>query len=76
MSRKPLLLILVSAVAGTLTAACKGYRTQGFTEPMKLGGKEVPAAVLSEGERRYALYCRACHGDKGDGNGPAAQIQA
>jgi mono/diheme cytochrome c family protein len=72
MSRKPLLLILASAVAGTLTTACKGYRTQGFTEPMKLGGKEVPAGVLTEGERRYALYCRACHGDKGDGKGPAA----
>jgi mono/diheme cytochrome c family protein len=28
--------------------------------------------VLTEGERRYALYCRACHGDKGDGKGPAA----
>ena len=73
MSRKPLLLILACAAAGTVAAACKGYRTQGFTEPMKLGnGKVIPAPTLTEGERSYALYCRACHGDKGDGKGPAA----
>jgi len=72
MSRK-LLILLACAAASTLSAACKGYRTQGFKEPMKLGnGKVVPAAVLTEGERSYALYCRACHGDKGDGKGPAA----
>jgi mono/diheme cytochrome c family protein len=39
---------------------------------MTLGGKQVSAAGLTEGERDYALYCRACHGDKGDGKGPAA----
>lgn len=54
------------------TAACKGYRTQGFERPMKLGGKEIPADVLTAGERAYMQYCRACHGDKGDGKGPAA----
>ena len=73
MSRKPLLLILACAAAGTVAASCKGYRTHGFAEPMKLGnGKVIPASILTEGERSYALYCRACHGDKGDGKGPAA----
>ena len=72
MSRKALLLLLACAAVGTVAPACKGYRTHGFKEPMKLGGKEIPAPVLTEGERRYALYCRACHGDKGDGRGPAA----
>jgi mono/diheme cytochrome c family protein len=71
MSRKTLLL-LACAAAGTVATACKGYRTQGFKEGMKLGGKAIPASVLREGERSYALYCRACHGDKGDGKGPAA----
>jgi mono/diheme cytochrome c family protein len=61
-------LLLLAALA-----ACKGYRTQGFREPQKLGGREVPAAVLTEGERAYVQYCRACHGDKGDGKGPAAR---
>jgi mono/diheme cytochrome c family protein len=53
--------------------ACKGYRTPGFKEPQKLGGKLVPAEVLTEGQRAYVQYCRACHGDKGDGKGPAAK---
>src|SRR5256884_3677234 len=43
-----------------------------FKEPMKLGGKTTPVSVLTEGERAYVLHCRACHGDKGDGKGPAA----
>ena len=65
MRRTLLLLVLCGA-------ACKGYRTHGFTQDQKLGGKVVPAQMLTEGERSYALYCRACHGDKGDGKGPAA----
>jgi mono/diheme cytochrome c family protein len=54
-------------------AACKGYRPQGFSEPQTLGGKVIPADVLTAGERAYVQYCRACHGDKGDGKGPAAR---
>jgi mono/diheme cytochrome c family protein len=54
-------------------AACSGYRTPGFEEPQKLGGKVVPAEVLTEGQRAFVQYCRACHGDKGDGKGPAAK---
>jgi mono/diheme cytochrome c family protein len=71
MFRKALLLI-ASVAAGAVAAGCKGYRPQGFKEPMKLGGKMIPASVLAEGERAYVLHCRACHGDKGDGKGPAA----
>jgi mono/diheme cytochrome c family protein len=56
-----------------LLAACKGYSPKGFKEPQKLGGKEVPADVLAEGEQAYVQYCRACHGDAGDGKGPAAR---
>jgi mono/diheme cytochrome c family protein len=54
-------------------AACKGYSTPEFTAPQKLGGKDVPASVLTEGARAYVQYCRACHGDKGDGKGPASK---
>jgi len=28
--------------------------------------------VLTDGQIAYVLHCRACHGDKGDGKGPAA----
>jgi mono/diheme cytochrome c family protein len=68
MMRASLLLLLACSAA-----ACKGYRPQGFDEPQTLGGKVVPAEVLTEGERAYVQYCRACHGDKGDGKGPAAK---
>jgi mono/diheme cytochrome c family protein len=44
-----------------------------FKEPLKLAGKTVSADVLNEGRVAYLQYCRACHGDKGDGRGPAAQ---
>jgi mono/diheme cytochrome c family protein len=68
MTRATVLLVLAPALA-----ACQGYSPKGFTEPLTLGGKVVPADVLTEGERAYVQYCRACHGDKGDGKGPAAR---
>jgi mono/diheme cytochrome c family protein len=60
-----LLLLLPPALA-----ACKGQ--VHFTAAQKLGGQDVPAHVLNEGHEAYMRYCYACHGDKGDGNGPAA----
>jgi cytochrome c2 len=32
----------------------------------------VDAAVLARGEARYKIYCASCHGEKGNGKGPAA----
>ena len=56
-----------------LTAlGCKGYVAPEFSQPMKLGGNEVPASTLREGAVAYTLYCRACHGEKGDGKGPSS----
>jgi mono/diheme cytochrome c family protein len=60
-----LVLLLPAALA-----ACKGQ--VHFTAAQKLGGQDVPAHVLNEGHEAYMRYCYACHGDKGDGNGPAA----
>jgi mono/diheme cytochrome c family protein len=68
MSRLAILPLAALALAG-----CKGYAPAGFAQPMKLGGREVPAETLAHGERAYMLYCRSCHGDKGDGKGPAAK---
>jgi cytochrome c oxidase cbb3-type subunit 2 len=31
------------------------------------------ASLLERGERVYAKYCVGCHGERGDGNGPAAE---
>lgn len=54
-------------------AACKGYSPPHFDRPQKLGGEVIPAPVLTQGARAYELYCRACHGDKGDGKGPSSK---
>src|SRR5262245_66122362 len=32
------------------------------------------SAVLEKGRKTYATYCVGCHGEKGDGNGPAARF--
>lgn len=42
-------------------------------EPLKLGdGRVVPAETLERGRDVYAYYCVSCHGERGDGQGPAA----
>lgn len=63
---------LAAAVALSLGAACSHEAEPRFKEPQKLGGRVVPADVLNEGHVAYLQYCRACHGDKGDGKGPSA----
>jgi mono/diheme cytochrome c family protein len=52
-----------------LSAAC---RSEPFSEPQVLGGEEVPADVLRHGHDVYTRNCVTCHGELGDGNGPAA----
>ena len=42
MPRRSLLFLACAAAAGI--AACKGYRTHGFDQPMKLGGKTAPVS--------------------------------
>jgi len=66
-STKALLVLALTA------PACTEYAPKGFSADQKLGGKLVPAPVLTAGEKAYIQYCRSCHGDKGDGKGPAAR---
>jgi mono/diheme cytochrome c family protein len=61
-------LLSLSVVA--LLACAKD--TRPFKSPVKLAGKMVPAEVLNVGRVAYLQYCRACHGDKGEGDGPSA----
>jgi mono/diheme cytochrome c family protein len=57
--------------AAAATPACK--REVNFTEGRKFAGDvEVSAATLNEGHDAYMQYCYACHGEKGDGKGPAS----
>ncbi len=60
------------ALVATICLACSHETAPQFREPMKLGGREVSAQVLNHGHVAYLQNCRACHGDKGDGKGPAA----
>ncbi len=63
--------LALSAIAVVLSVSgCKSKPK--FTEAQKLGGQAVSAEVLNEGHEAYMHYCYACHGEKGDGNGPAA----
>src|SRR5438309_1600492 len=55
--------------ASALLVACE---EEAFSKSKTLGGKQVSADTLNAGKESYTHYCRACHGDKGDGHGPAA----
>ena len=55
--------------ASLLLVACE---EEEFSKSKTLGGKQVSAETLNAGKEAYTHYCRACHGDKGDGHGPAA----
>jgi mono/diheme cytochrome c family protein len=66
--------LLVAAAFGLATPACR--RTPGapppFTAPVTLGGRNVSTGALEHGRDVYTQFCRPCHGDAGDGKGPAA----
>jgi len=65
-------LLAAAAAGGAALGACQVDVPKGFQAPLTLGGQTVPAQVLAHGERAYLLYCRACHGEAGDGKGPSA----
>lgn len=44
-----------------------------FREPYQLaGGKSLDPESLNHGFEAFMLYCYGCHGEKGDGQGPAS----
>lgn len=61
------------ALAAVLVLPACHREDATFTAPRKFAGQTVSAAVLNDGHVAYLQYCRACHGDKGDGRGPAAE---
>ena len=69
MSRR---VLVVATLA--LLAACR--RPSGgpppFSAPLALGGRTIAPAALERGRDAYTHFCRPCHGDAGDGKGPAA----
>jgi len=74
--RRPYTYALVASSA--LSAfACGWSEMQEIKEPYTIhqeseeGKKTIPVAQLKHGQEQYILYCRPCHGVKGDGQGPA-----
>jgi mono/diheme cytochrome c family protein len=69
MQGAPMLRARTLLAAATLSACGEG---QAPMQPLTLaGGTVISAERLEHGREKYTLYCRACHGDKGDGRGPA-----
>ena len=66
--RHPALLLV-----GTLTLAACDADDWGPSELLE-GKSSQAAKVLRRGRQSYATYCAGCHGEKGDGNGPAARF--
>jgi hypothetical protein len=65
---------LIAAVASLLLFGCKEFDSKKITEDMHFSGQLEPnsATDLDRGRESYVLYCYACHGSQGDGNGPAS----
>ena len=56
-----------------LVATLWGCAPNGpFDAPVELGGQVIDAAQLNRGREAYNFYCRTCHGEEGDGRGPAS----
>ena len=46
-----------------------------FLEKVKFTGKPVAKkGNPAEGKENYAMFCTNCHGEKGEGNGPVANV--
>ena len=61
----------ITLIVALLGAGCH-RESAPFKDPVKLAGKLVDAETLNRGHTAYMQNCRACHGDAGDGKGPAA----
>lgn len=65
-------LSLVPVIALLATGGCDS--TIWEPDELLLGGQTVTRVELDRGEHVYAQYCAGCHGERGDGRGPAARF--
>ena len=64
---------LRSAFPSLLVVLALGCGQKRFSEPYKLASnKSIDVKMLNDGHDAFMLYCYACHGEKGDGAGPAS----
>jgi mono/diheme cytochrome c family protein len=75
-------IVRFSALVLVLVLVLAGYLIYAYTRPTPRAREEVLtgapesqvlAAAPATGPELYANYCAGCHGEKGDGNGPAAR---
>jgi mono/diheme cytochrome c family protein len=56
-------------------SALSGCEVDDWKPEVLLQGKSVRAdATLKRGREQYSMYCAGCHGEQGDGEGPAARF--
>ncbi len=71
MIRSLFLVLFLSSIALVITG-CQYEEPDPFTEPISIVGGSLDPDQLNRGREAYVLYCYACHGMEGDGDGPAA----
>ncbi|MEJ7735223.1 MAG: c-type cytochrome [Polyangiaceae bacterium] len=72
MKNRSLLLVGALALASLLGVSCNREPHPFKEERTFAGDITVTAHDLNAGYEAYMLYCYACHGEKGDGKGPAS----
>lgn len=63
---------LAAVAAGVLLAGCAD--DDWGPEKLGLGHTDTRARTLEVGRLTYASYCAGCHGERGDGHGPAMRF--
>ncbi|HMF40088.1 MAG TPA: cytochrome c [Polyangia bacterium] len=71
-ARASRLFLLLAIGAGAFACRRPAGAPPTFTAPVTLGGRSVSASALEHGRDVYTQFCRPCHGDAGDGKGPAS----
>lgn len=71
-SRARLIVTFLTAGALALALLAAGCADEPISAPQKLGGETRSAETLSLGQELYLRNCASCHGEHGDGAGPAA----
>lgn len=71
MTLRPVPIVGLSAAITLLLCGCS-LAPPRVDEPLQLRSRTVSTEQLRAGWEAYTLYCRACHGDEGDGRGPSA----
>lgn len=64
--------LLYSRFLILLTLSCILPTQEAFCVENSIPAQDASSMEIFEGEKIYRVYCASCHGELGDGNGPAA----